>query len=386
MPTTGATQPYTSADAEKRQHFLDSLTTETSLQEHLLSQADLADLPEKTTEALRYLIGSLDDRGYLTQPPADIARQTTLPLENIEAALRLLQTFDPIGIGAQTIAESLLIQLAAKNRSGDTLAARIIRDHFDLLTRRRIPELARKLNATPDAIQAAIAEIATLDPAPARRFADDTNRVVIPDVTITKDPAAADWKITLNNDYIPRLRISNTYRELIAKGTLTKTERDYLAAQMRSGKFLIDSIERRQQTIERITREILNHQREFFDEGVSKLKPLAMAQIAAALGVHETTIGRAIANKYIQTPRGVFELKYFFTTGYQSATGESISNTSVKEMLAALIAAEDRARPLSDEDLSHALQEKGLTVSRRTVAKYREELNIPASTLRRDYS
>jgi len=431
MTNAGGAQPYTADAAEKRQHFLDSLATETSLQEHLLSQADLADLPEKTAEALRYLIGSLDDRGYLTQPPADIALQTTLPFENVQEALALLQTFDPIGIGAQTIAESLLIQLDSKHRSKfgfsifddkpvasletrfsiedgaaapannsarqrpiqnpeskiQNLAARIIRDHFDLLARRRIPELARKLNATPEDIQSAIAEISTLTPAPARRFADDTNHAIIPDVTITKDPAAATgWKITLNSDYIPRLRISNTYRELIAKGTLTKTERDYLAEQMRSGKFLIDSIERRQQTIERITREILNRQREFFETGVSKLKPLTMSQIAEALGVHETTISRAIANKYIQTPRGVFELKYFFTTGYETATGETISNTSVKELLAALIAAEDRARPLSDEDLSIALQEKGLTISRRTVAKYREELNIPASSLRRDYT
>ena len=424
MANAGGAQPYTAADAEKRQHFLDSLASETSLQEHLLSQADLADLPEKTAEALRYLIGSLDDRGYLTQPPDDIARQTTLPLENIQEAHRLLQTFDPPGIGAQNIAESLLIQLDAKHRSTSgfsildsrfsiggataptdnparqrpienreskienpqSLAARIISGHFDLLARRRIPELARKLAVPPEDIQAAIAEISTLDPAPARRFADDTNHAITPDVTITKDPAANDWKITLNSDYIPRLRISNTYRELIAKGTLTKAERDYLAGQMRSGKFLIDAIDRRQQTIERIAKEILLRQREFFEEGVSKLKPLTMAQVADALGVHETTISRAIANKYMQTPHGVHELRYFFTTGYETAAGEAISNTSVKDMLSTLIAAEDRARPMSDEDLTIALQEKNIPISRRTVAKYREELNIPSSSLRRDYT
>jgi len=386
MASAGGAQPYTAADAERRQHFLDSFVSEISLQEHLLAQAADADLPEKTGEALRHLIGSLDDRGYLAQSPADIALQTGLPLETILDALRLLQTFDPAGIGAQNIAESLLIQLAAKNRGGNTLAARILREHFELLARRRIPELARKLNATPADIQAAIAEIGALDPAPARRFADDTNRVVIPDVTVTKDAATHDWKISLNNDYIPRLRISNTYRELIAKGALNKAERDYIAGQMRSGKFLIDSVERRQQTIERITREIIRRQREFFEEGVSKLKPLTMGQIADELGLHETTVSRAVANKYIKTPHGVFEMKYFFTTGYQSASGESISNTSVKEMLAALVAAEDRARPMSDEDISVALQEKGINISRRTVAKYREELGIPASSLRRDYA
>ncbi len=379
----GDAQPYTADDAEKRQHFLDSITAETSLQEHLREQADLADLDPQATEALHYLIGSLDDRGYLTQSPNDVALQTALPLEAVQHAHRLLQTFDPLGIGGQNIQECLLIQLAAKNR-GASLAARIIRDHFELLTRRRIPELARKLSASPEDIQAAIGEIGALDPAPGRRFADDSNRVVIPDVTVTKD--GDDWKIELNNDYIPRLRISNTYRELIAKGGLTKQERDYIQERMRSGKFLINSIEQRQQTIERITREILKIQHEFFEEGVSKLKPLTMTQIADIVGVHETTVSRAIANKYIKTPHGTFEFKYFFTPGYQSGDGAAVSNTSVKEMIADIIAAEDRAKPFSDEDLVKKLAGKSITIARRTVAKYREELGILPSNLRRDYA
>ncbi|AWI10070.1 RNA polymerase sigma-54 factor [Ereboglobus sp. PH5-10] len=383
MANAGGAQPYTSDDAEKRQHFLESITAETSLQEHLREQADLADRSPQTTEALNYLIGSLDDRGYLTQSPNDIALQTGLPLDAVQKAHRLLQTFDPTGIGGENIQECLLIQLAAKNRA-DSLAASIIRDHFDLLTRRRIPELARKLAVPADDVQAAIAEIGALDPAPGRRFAHDSNRVVIPDVTVTKD--GDEWKIELNNDYIPRLRISNTYRELIAKGGLTKQERDYIQERIRSGKFLINSIEQRQQTIERITREILKIQREFFEEGVSKLKPLTMIQIADIVGVHETTVSRAIANKYIKTPHGTFEFKYFFTSGYQAGDGAAVSNTSVKEMIADLIAVEDRAHPLSDQDLVEKLAEKSITIARRTVAKYREELNILPSNLRRDYT
>jgi RNA polymerase sigma-54 factor len=383
MANAGGTQPYTADDAEKRQHFLDSITAETSLQEHLREQADLAGLSPQATEALHYLIGSLDDRGYLTQSPNDIALQTGLPLDAVQEAHRLLQTFDPAGIGGQNIQDCLLIQLAAQN-SADTLAACIIRDHFDLLTRRRIPELSRKLAVPADDVQAAIAKIGALDPAPGRRFADDSNRVVIPDVTVTKD--GDDWKIELNNDYIPRLRISNTYRELIAKGGLTKQERDYIQERMRSGKFLINAIGQRQQTIERITREILKIQREFFEEGVSKLKPLTMLQIAGIVGVHETTVSRAIANKYIKTPHGTFEFKYFFTPGYQAGGGAAVSNTSVKEMIADLLAAEDHSKPLSDEDVVKKLAKKNITIARRTVAKYREELNILPSNLRRDYA
>ena len=382
MASAGGAQPHTAEDAEKRQHFFDSLVNETSLQEHLMQQIALDNLSAPILEALQHLIGSLNDRGYLSQPPADIALQTGLPYETVLEALKLLQGFDPPGIGSQTLAECLLAQLKAKGR-GDSLAARMIRDHFDLLSRRRIPELARKLGAPADDVQAAIEEVGKLDPAPGRRFAEDNNRVVVPDVIVEKD--GDEWKIHLNSDYIPRLRISSTYRDLIAKGTLSKEERDYLSERMRSGKFLIDSIEQRQRTIERITREIIKAQTPFFEKGVAHLQPLTMTQIADIVGVHETTVSRAIANKYMQTPHGIFEFKFFFTTGYQNESGANVSNTSVKEMLADLVSIEDKSAPLSDQELVTKLQEKGLTLARRTVAKYREELGILPSNLRRDY-
>lgn len=382
MASVGGNQPYTSEDAEKRQHFFDSLVSETSLQEHLMQQAEMTDISAPALQAIRHLVGGLDDRGFLTQTPSDVALQTGLPLDAVQEALKTLKTFDPPGIGAKDLAECLLLQLAAKGRS-DSLALRMIRDYFELLTRRRIPELARKLGADADDVQSAIEEIGKLDPAPGRRFADDNNRVVVADVTVEKD--GDEWKIHLNSDYIPRLRISSTYRDLIAKGTLTKDERDYLRERMRSGKFLIDSIEQRQRTIERITREIINAQLEFFENGVSALKPLTMTQIADVVGVHETTVSRAIANKYLKTPHGVFDFKYFFTPGYQNDSGASVSNTSVKEMIADLVAGEDKSTPLSDQELVTKLQEKGIKIARRTVAKYREELGILPSNLRRDY-
>ena len=383
MASAGGSQPYTSEDAERRQHFFDSVATETSLQEHLMRQAEMTDLSPKAVEAMKHLVGSLDDRGFLTVKAADAALQTGLPMEAVQEAMAALKTFDPPGIGAESLAECLLAQLAAKGRP-DSLAARIIRDHFELLTRRRIPELSRKLGAASDDIQVAIEEIGKLDPAPGRQFAEDQNRVVVPDVVVEHD--GNEWKIHLNNDYIPRLRISSTYRDLIAKGSLSKGERDYLKDRMRSGKFLIDSIEQRQRTIERITREILKAQMPFFEHGVSQLRPLTMTQIADVVGVHETTVSRAIANKYIRTPHGVFEFKYFFTPGYQAGGGgAAVSNTSVKEMIADLVAAEDKAGPFSDQELVSKLQEKGINIARRTVAKYREELGILPSNLRRDY-
>jgi len=382
MANAGGAQHYTADDAERRQHFFDSVASETSLQEHLMRQAEMTDLSPQALAAMNHLVGSLDDRGFLTVSAPDVALQTGLPLSAVQEAVSALKAFEPPGIGAENMAECLLAQLAARGRR-ESLASRIIRDHFELLSRRRIPELARKLGAASDDVQAAIEEIGKLDPAPGRRFAEDQNRVVVPDVTVERD--GGEWRIILNNDYIPRLRLSSTYRDLIAKGTLSKDERDYLRERMRSGKFLIDSIEQRQRTIERITREILKAQAEFFEHGVSHLKPLTMTQIADVVGVHETTVSRAIANKYIRTPHGVFEFKYFFTPGYQNDSGASVSNTSVKEMIADMVAAEDRASPFSDQELVAKLQEKGINIARRTVAKYREELGILPSNLRRDY-
>lgn len=383
MANAGGNTPRTSEDDEKRQHFLESLVTETSLQEHLMSQAEMSDIDESTLEAMRFLVGSLDDRGFLAQTLPDIALQMALPLESVQNARILLQSFEPAGIGAKDLKECLLLQLVNQGRD-ESLAARIVRNHFELLVRRRIPDIARKTTAPIEEVQVAIAEIGKLDPAPGRKFAEDSNRVVVPDVTIERDDD--EWKITLNNDYIPRLRISNTYKEMIAKGSLNQQEREYIRERMRSGRFLMNSIEQRQQTIERITREIINAQEPFFEEGVAKLQPLTMTQIADTVGVHETTVSRAIANKYVRTPHGVFDLKFFFTPGYKADGGSSVSNTSVKEMINDLVALEDKSRPYSDQDLVKKLQEKGLKIARRTVAKYREELGLLPSNLRREYN
>jgi RNA polymerase sigma-54 factor len=378
----GDNESYTNEDAERRQHFFDSLVGEPSLQEHLMEQAELADCPPPVREAIRYLVGSLDERGFLTATVSDIALLAKLPLETMQEAKKLLNSFDPVGIGAADMPECLILQLQAKGRGG-SIAARIVRDHFALLTRRRMPDIARKMGYPIEDIQNALGEIGLLDPTPGRRFAEDHNRIVVPDVTVEK--VAGEWIITLNNDYIPRVRLSRSYKEIIAKGKLSDQDRAYLREKMRAGKFLINSIEQRQRTIERITREIINKQLPFFEEGLHKLRPLTMTQIADVVGVHETTVSRAIANKFIRTPHGVFPLKFFFTSGYEAQDGASVSNTSVKDMIKALIEEEDLAKPRSDQELVGMLTTHGIPIARRTVAKYRDELGILPSNLRRRY-
>ncbi len=375
---------FTSEDAERRKHFFDSITSETSLHEELVQQAELSEADPELLKAFEYLVGSLDDNGFLTSPLSDVAMMATLPLARVQEALKLLKALDPAGIGAVNLQECLLIQLERQGRKG-SIAHQIIKDHYELLLRRRIPELARRLGVSPDEIQDAIEEISGLDPAPGRKFSEDTNRVVVPDVTVEQDELG-DWLITLNNDYIPRLRISSTYKDMLAKGNLSKKEREYIQEKFRSGKFLISSIEQRQQTIERITREILKFQHDFFEHGSSRLHPLTMSQVADAVGVHETTVSRAIANKYIRTPHGVYDFKYFFTPGYQGDDGSAVSNTSVKERIAKIIEGENPSKPLSDQQIVAILSEEGIKIARRTVAKYREELGILPTNLRRQYA
>jgi len=374
---------YTSDDAKRRQHFFDSVTGDTTAYQDLMEQARLQESDEGVLRALEFLVGSLDDRGFLSAKPSEVALIADLPLRTVQDAARLLKTLDPPGIGAENVQECLLIQLRSQ-RKHSGLAAQIIEKHWELLLRRRIPDIARKAGVTVDDVQQAVAEISRLDPAPGRHFGEDTNRVVEADVTVYEDEHG-EWQIELNNDYIPRLRVSAAYKEMLAKGLLKGKDREYVQEKFRSGKFLINSIEQRQQTIERITREIIHFQLDFFNHGSSRLHPLTMNQVAERVGVHETTVSRAIANKYIQTPHGTFEMKYFFTPGYQGQDGETLSNTSVKERIAKIIDSEPPAKPFSDQKIVEILAEEGVQIARRTVAKYREELGILPTNLRRQY-
>jgi len=378
----GEAQLANSQADQKRQFFFDSLVEETSLQEHLMGQLKLTDISKEELEAARYLVGSLDENGFLSAPLSDLALTSELPLSHLQNAHAILKTFDPLGIAATDLRECLLHQLE-QNEEDESPAYIVVRDHLDLLLRRRVPDLARKLSLPNDDIHELIERIAELDPAPGRRFSMDTNHSISPDATVER--IGDEWVISLTNDFIPRLRINKTYKDLIAKGKLESKEKDYVRNQMRSGKFLINAIEQRQNTIERITRKLIERQTEFFEEGPSSLKPLTMAEMAEEIGVHETTISRAISSKYLKTSHGIFPFKYFFTHGYVGKDGDLVSNTSVKELIGSIIEKEDPAKPLSDRKIVDILAERDMKLARRTVAKYREQLGILPTNLRRRY-
>jgi RNA polymerase sigma-54 factor len=311
-----------------------------------------------------------------------MAALANLPIELITKVLTVVRTFDPVGVGSTDLRECLMAQL---ERSGlqESLEYRIIRDYMDALGKRRIPEISRGTNTSLDDVQEAMARISRLEPRPGRAFLPDTDQYVLPEVFVVKN--GDDYTVTTNDEHIPHLRISNVYKDLMSTGDGATEVKNYIREKIRAGKFLIKSLHQRQQTILNIGKEILKRQREFMDKGVGFLKPMTMAQVAEVVGVHETTVSRAVSNKYIQTPQGVFEMKFFFTTGLQTSSGSDVSNTSVKDMIAEIFKIENTSRPLSDQEVVKMLSDKGIVIARRTVAKYRGELGILPSNLRKVY-
>ena len=369
-------------DDEKRQFMFDSIVAATSLQEVLLEQVRDAALTEEQRPIAEMLIGNIDDHGYLKTSLDELAFSTNTPVERIEAVLRVIQTFDPPGVGARDLQECLMRQLERTGQEG-SVEYRIIKDYMDALGKRRIPEIARGLGMDVEDVQESIGRIARLEPRPGRAFLSDNNQYILPEVFVTK--AGDEFVVTTNNEQIPHLRISNTYKDLMAQSGNSAEVLNYIREKIRAGKFLIKSLHQRQQTILNIGMEIVKRQRDFMEKGVAHLKPLTMVQVAEVVGVHETTVSRAVSGKYMQTPQGIFEMKYFFTSGLQSNTGENISNTSVKDMIAEIFKHEDLSRPLSDQEVVKMVAEKGVVIARRTVAKYRTELNILPSSLRKVY-
>ncbi len=369
-------------DEEKRQFMFDSLVAATSLQEMLLEQVRESQLKEEQWPIAEMIIGNIDDYGYLKATVEELSASTGLPPEKIVEVLKTIQTFDPPGVGARNLQECLLCQL---ERSGqqETLEYRIIKDFMEALGKRRIPEIARGTGCEVDQVQEALERIARLEPRPGRAFLPDNDQYVLPEVFVQK--SGSDFAISTNNEHIPHLRISNTYKDLMSQGGNSAEVRNYIREKIRAGKFLIKSLHQRQQTILNIAREIVHRQREFMEKGVAFLKPLTMVQVAEVVGVHETTVSRAVSGKYMETPQGIFEMKYFFTAGIQTASGEGMSNTSVKDMIAEIFKKEDPTKPLSDQEVVKMLKEKGIVIARRTVAKYRTELNILPSNLRKVY-
>jgi len=373
---------YDSEEEERRQFFLDSQVRQESLQEHLLNQLRTAEAGEQQKKIGELIIGSIDDRGYLTSSLEDLAQSTGVSVEELQKGLDLIQDFHPVGIGSRDLRECLLIQLDRLDKS-ESIESVIVGNHLEDLGKKRFPEIARSLGISVEEVQRVANFISTLDPRPGSRFSAEPDNYVQPDVLVQK--VDGEWVIILNDEQIPHLRISNTYKELMAQSGNKDDVKNYIRDKIRSGKFLIKSIHQRQQTIHNVAKVIVDRQKEFLEKGVAHLKPLTMGQVAEVVGVHETTVSRAIANKYMQTPQGVFEMKYFFTPGFQTASGQSISNTSVKDAIKEVFEKEDPTKPLSDQEIVAILGQKGITIARRTVAKYRNEMNILPSNLRRKF-
>lgn len=372
----------TPEDEERRQYMFDSLVAGTSLQENLLEQVRMSDLEPGQRPIAEMIIGNIDDYGYLQAGIDELAFSTNIPAEKILEVLKVIQTFHPPGVGARNLRECLLLQLERADQK-DTLEYRIIENHMEALGKRRLPEIARGLNLSVDQIQDAVARIGHLEPRPGRDFLPDNQQYILPEIFVQK--VGEEFVVTTNNDQIPHLRISNTYKDLMSQAQSSTEVREYIRDKIRAGKFLIKSLHQRQQTILNIAKEIVKRQREFMEHGVSHLKPLTMVQVAEVVGVHETTVSRAVSGKYMQTPQGVFEMKYFFTSGIKTASGVGMSNTSVKDIIAEMVRGEDTSKPLSDEEIVKVLAQKGIVIARRTVAKYRSELNILPSHLRKVY-
>jgi RNA polymerase sigma-54 factor len=368
---------------EKRQFLFDSIPVQETLQQNLIGQLNQSVLSASDRKAAELIIGNIDDNGFLQSTPEEMALNSGIPKEDFEKMLGLIQGFYPAGVGARDLRECLLIQLVrgGKERS---LEYKIVSEHMEDLGRRRFPEIARRIGISVEEVQKAADNIARLNPRPGQVFAAAPQNYVLPDVMVEK--VDGEYQISSNNEQIPHLRISNLYKDIIASGnTQTSEVKDYIRDKIRSGKFLIRSIHQRQQTILNIARQIVERQRDFLEHGPSHLKPMTMGEVADAVGLHETTVSRAVSGKYMATPQGVFEMKYFFTSGYQTATGESLSNTSVKETILDLVKHENGSAPLSDHEIVEILGERGIPIARRTVAKYRTELNILPSHMRRKY-
>jgi RNA polymerase sigma-54 factor len=361
---------------------MDSIQQQESLQEHLLKQLAFAELDEADRALGEVIIGSINDDGYLTTPIDALAAGSAADLHHMQDILAVIQDFDPVGVGSRDVRECLLFQLDRLGKL-DSLAGRIVANHLERLAARKLQEIAKSLKAPVDEVQAAANFIATLEPKPGRSYSSEASPYITPEVVVKK--VDGQYLILMNDDDLPRLRISKHYRSLMNNESTGREVKEYIQERVRSSAFLIKSIHQRQHTIFRIATEIVAVQTDFLDNGITHLKPLTMADVASVVGLHETTVSRAVAGKHMQTPQGIFEMRYFFTPGLKTNDGSVVSNKTVKDAISTLVAGEAAAHPLSDQEILEILTERGIHIARRTVAKYRIALKIPPSHMRKTY-
>lgn len=369
-------------DAENWGH--DSLIPQVStLHDHLMFQLALLDLNKEEKNVAEFLIGNIDDNGYLNSSVDEAANQCNTGTGTVQKVLELIQNFDPPGVGARDIRECLLIQCAQRGLENELLN-KIINNHLNEIAEGKLMKVAKSLGVSLVELQEAVDFLRFFEPKPGRRFArNDETRYIIPDILVEK--IGNEYVILVNDITVPRLSINSYYREILKGNQQDREGKKYLESKMNSAVWLVKSIEQRRVTLYKVARCLVDLQIDFLEKGIKSLKPLTMKQVADQLGIHESTVSRATAGKYMQTPRGIFELKFFFTSGLSNVQGDSTSAEAVKKMIKELIDNEDAKKPLSDQKITARLQELGVEVSRRTVAKYRDEMGIASTAKRKRY-
>jgi RNA polymerase sigma-54 factor len=368
-----------------------------SLEDHLLWQLALSGASDLDKTVGRFIIGNLDEDGYLRIPLEEIALETKVSLEQAESVLRLIQTFDPPGVGARDLRECLLMQLGSLDhtvglvegrriRLKGSLVEAIITHHLKDLEKKQYARIAKALGATIEEVYATTRVIEGLEPKPGRPYSGGDNYAIVPDVFVIKDEG--EWVAVLNDEGMPRLRISPYYKQLMSSGKHSaEATKAYLEDKLRGAQWIIRSIEQRNKTIVRVVGSIIKFQEQFFDKGVQYLRPLVLKQVADDIGLHESTISRVTANKYMYCPQGILELKYFFNTGIQRTdhSADELSSVTVREMIRQMVEQEDAQHPLKDQEIAAKLQKNNIMIARRTVAKYRSEVNIPSASQRKRF-
>lgn len=358
-------------------------STPTSLRDHLREQMGLTPFSATDRAIAEAIIDAINDDGYLECDLEEIRQslEAEVEIDEIEAVLHQIQNYDPLGTGARSLPECLLVQLAQlrPGTPGLELATRVVTEHLECLGSRDFKRLSQRTGSTTQALRGAIDLIQSLDPRPGSAIAASTPDYVIPDVLVSRDHNG--WRVDINPDAVPRLRVNEMY-SAIARDRQS-ADREYVQGQLQEARWLVKSLENRNDTLLRVTGEIVKRQHEFLEHGETAMKPMILQDISEALELHESTISRATTNKYMLTPRGVFELKYFFSTGLSTSNGDMASSTAIQWRLRKLVGEESASRPYSDSKLTQLLNQEGINVARRTVAKYREALNIPPSSQRK---
>ena len=373
-----AESPYEPKDAPS---FESITSSKTSLHSHIMWQLNMSRADDLQKEIGVHIIGNLDDDGYLKISVDEICQVTGRTENEVLESLALIQNFDPLGVAARDTRECLLIQVKFQNLGG-TIVEKIIRDHMDKLENKRYDLIAKNLSVPLEEVLQAIGVITSFEPKPGRKYNDEETIYISPDIYVFK--VGDEYEIALNEDGLPKLKINSYYKDILSnRGSLEDGTKQYIQDKLKSAAWLIKSIHQRQRTIYRVTASIVKFQRDFLDYGITHLKPLVLRDVAEDIQMHESTISRVTTNKYVHTPQGVFELKYFFNSAIQCVDGESVSSETVKEHIKNIVKSENRLRPFSDQEIAEMLKGQNIDVARRTVAKYREALSILPSRKRK---